>query len=787
MQQKQIANVNRKLESVEYLMKIEEKNKRELEEKYEKQITKMEKQLVKFEADLEISLKELNEKESKIFEIQKNKLNAFKQEIQKYENVYKDLEEKYSQTAKVLDTATQDEDSLFNRTYMIYEDYLSYNHELVLFRKKMMDMKQTLTEIEKSYPKEFQFLLEDVQYEKEMKEIVIRKSKLKVNLERNSDEIDNIERSKNEIYQLKEVKKFEVNTIYEEIKRIDQSIENNKKDSHLQRMEEFICENISDIMIFEKMKIVIQNYYIQKNFDVENELNIILTKNLAEKLKEMKNEFIQIKNEKLLQKLKAEKAYDDVLKASEISKNDSEVKLRKIELEKVNNEINMLELNCKKKETLFNKYIIVLRNKCNKSSLESYYEMNPALIIENDFEDRLKDELFRCLEGRCHTEDERIKNKNLIEIYFKELINREKILQNFYLQKKKQEETIGNINKEIEKMDENIFRLENELITKRAVINDINVREKFIQDRLHLRNRSLTNSLEQMGEQEFENYIKANSQILKNMKKVYGNKAIDRVFKSQKQKFLENIIIDHTFKKERVNEYIVAISKYEASVEQFNNNVGVLENQYHSYMNNLQEIIDFKGAKLKEHKIVKESKDDLREKIEHILKSQIEEIELEKKQLQLKYNFNYFVEKIKDLSQKIESTNAEKELFVREYQNFKTVLHEKEQKLYLEDLDLKNNLISLTMGVSGEEAQTHLPFKIKSFDLKLDEEEHTELEIKEDPTFEDIMKLSAAEYKDIDKLDNLLRFEDDERTFRRKDILLCFRYRYVGESTLQSS
>jgi hypothetical protein len=174
--QRQIANVNRKLESVEYMIKIEERNKRELEDKYEKQITRMEKMLSKYENELESSLKELNEKESKIFEIQKNKLNAFKQEIQKYENVYRDLEEKFNQNERVLDTVSEDENGLYNKTYMIYEDYLSYNHELILFRKKMMEMKETLNEIEKSYPKDFQFLLEDVQYEKELKEIILRKS-----------------------------------------------------------------------------------------------------------------------------------------------------------------------------------------------------------------------------------------------------------------------------------------------------------------------------------------------------------------------------------------------------------------------------------------------------------------------------------------------------------------------------------------------------------------------------------------------------------------------------------
>jgi hypothetical protein len=575
---------------------------------------------------------------------------------------------------------------------------------------------------------------------------------------------------------LKEIKKFEMDGIYEEIKRIEQSIENNKKDSHLKRLEEYIVENISDLMIFEKMKIVIQNYYCQKNFDMENELNVILIKNLGEKLKEMKNEFLQIKNEKLLQKMRAEKALDDVLKANELTKNDTNelIKTKKLDLEKINNELNLLELNCKKKETLFNKYIIVLRNKCNKSNLESYYEMNPALIIENDFEDRFKDEMTKCLEN-CESEEDRIKNKNLLEIYMKELVNREKILQQFYLQKKKNEESVDLINKEIEKIDENILRLENELIYKRSAINDIQVREKFIQDRLHLRNRSLTNSLEQMGEQEFENYIKANNQVLKNMKKIYGNKAIDKVFKSQKQKFLENIIIDHTFKKERVNEYIIAISKYEASVEAFNSNVVILESEYRGYLTKLQEIIDFKNNKFKEFNIIKESKDDLKEKIEHILKSQVEEIELEKKQLQFKFNFNYFVERIKDLSQKIESANAEKEVFMREYENFKTILHEKEQKLYLEDLDLKNNLISLTMGVSEENAMTHIPFKIKSFDLKLSDEESEIIEAKEDPTFEDIMKISAAEYKDIDKLNDLLRLEDEQSKENRSKICLTFR------------
>lgn len=170
--------MSKKLENVEYLIKIEQKNKKQLEEKYEKQILKLEKTIEKYEYDLESTLKELNEKESKIFEIQKNKLDTFRYEIQKYENVYRDLEDKYKNVNEVLEDTEQDEGNLYNHTYMIYEDYLSYNHEIILNKKKVIDLKDTLNNIEKSYPKEFEFLLEDVQFEKEVNEITILKSNI---------------------------------------------------------------------------------------------------------------------------------------------------------------------------------------------------------------------------------------------------------------------------------------------------------------------------------------------------------------------------------------------------------------------------------------------------------------------------------------------------------------------------------------------------------------------------------------------------------------------------------
>jgi hypothetical protein len=132
--------------------------------------------IIKHENDLESTLKELNEKESNIYEIQKNKLQMFRYEIKKYEDVYKDLEDKYKEMASIIDATKSEEQYMYNTTYMIYEDYLSYNNELTLNKKKLVDLKSTLREIEKSYPKDFQFLLEDVQFEKDLNEIAIYRS-----------------------------------------------------------------------------------------------------------------------------------------------------------------------------------------------------------------------------------------------------------------------------------------------------------------------------------------------------------------------------------------------------------------------------------------------------------------------------------------------------------------------------------------------------------------------------------------------------------------------------------
>jgi hypothetical protein len=199
-------------------------------DKYEKHIDKLEKTIYKQEEELEKSIRALNEKEAKVFEVQKVKLEAFRYEIGKYENIYRDLEEKQNILLETIKVSNYDEEDLYNRTYMIYEDYLSFNNEIVFNKKKIVEMKETLNDIEKTYPKEFEFLLEDIRLEKEMNEIVINKSNYiiynlyNLPIEQINSDIYTLEKNKNDMVKVRESKTYELNNCLEEINKVEREM-----------------------------------------------------------------------------------------------------------------------------------------------------------------------------------------------------------------------------------------------------------------------------------------------------------------------------------------------------------------------------------------------------------------------------------------------------------------------------------------------------------------------------------------------------------------------------------
>ena len=140
------------------------------------------------------------------------------------------------------------------------------------------------------------------------------------------------------------------------------------------------------------------------------------------------------------------------------------------------------------------------------------------------------------------------------------------------------------------------------------------------------------------------------------MKKIYGNKVLDKVFKAQKQKFLENVILDHSYKKNKVNEYLKNIAELESSSEFLSQRLSEIENEYQIVINYLikqfksfNDVINNRKTKIYERQVVEESKKELKVKIEDLVQKQFVEIENEKIHLENKYNISFFMEKINEI------------------------------------------------------------------------------------------------------------------------------------------
>ena len=122
----------------------------------------------------------MNEKEGKIFDIQKEKFETFKLEIIKYDNIYNEIEEKFISLDNLIKETQKNENLTFNRTYMIFEDYTNYNQEILINKEKILELKENLASLEKTYPKEFDFLLVDIKMEKELNDLINQRSIKKI-------------------------------------------------------------------------------------------------------------------------------------------------------------------------------------------------------------------------------------------------------------------------------------------------------------------------------------------------------------------------------------------------------------------------------------------------------------------------------------------------------------------------------------------------------------------------------------------------------------------------------
>ena len=257
-----------------------------------------------------------------------------------------------------------------------------------------------------------------------------------------------------------------------------------------------------------------------------------------------------------------------------------------------------------------------------------------------------------------------------IEEYFKELNIQETKLKQLKEINLKTGNQLNSLNQEIDLINEKILKNENEIKIKKTVNIKLEKEIKEVKDTMNTRDKNLRTNLETLGDVQFKSYLENNEETLKNMKKIYGLKILNKVFKVQKEKFLENVILDHTFKKEKINEYITFMNSYNEKCEFYKKEMINFDIKFNDLIKKFESCLNFIDEKKKEKIILEEAKSDLKTKIQFILDDQIKEIQIEKQQLQLKHNINFYLEKIKEINEKINTLEEEKKKLLESFDKF---------------------------------------------------------------------------------------------------------------------
>ena len=666
----------KKTENLKHLLKIEKKNRDEQQQKIDIKINKIDQKIENLEKELNESVNNLNEQEEKIYEIQKKNIEKFKNEILKYENIYNEIKEKSDKIGNQINESEKMEKILYNQTFMIKEDFLSHKNELNLLKENVEKKLEILQNFEEEFPKEFKFIQEDFQLENNLNNLKQKNFYNNRQIKNINKQFENNIKNRNElINKFNSIKKN--NNLENEINKI-------KNDDYLISIENELKNYIQNFLLWNNLKNIIKNFF-GKKFDNKNFLNI-----LQQNLNQIKNDFLLCKKLKLNEKNsideKIAKIKNNKIKfTKEIQqKNYEEILNLQNENEKIINILNQINKDEKEIEKLFNKFIYLVKNNDENFDLIS----------------RFKNEIINLITlNNPLNSEENEKILNLIENYFEILNKKETNLNKLKSNNEKLNNEINELNNKINNFNDKITNNENLINNLKNENNQIKNEILNINLNMNQRDKNLLINLQNLGEIQFKNYLDSNKETLKNMKKIYGAKVLNKVFKVQKEKFLEKVILNHSNKKNEINNYIFFINNYNEKVNLIKIEMENLDNNFQMLFNKFENCLNFQNEKKHEKKILDEAKNDLKNKMKIILEDQIKEISIEKSQLQLKYNVNFYIEKIKEINNQINALNEDKKQILKDFDDFNKNFNDYKNNNFDNDFKLKsnknNNIISI--------------------------------------------------------------------------------------------
>ena len=706
-----------KIAHVEDKIRITEIDKQKLKKLQKEKIDKIEEEKIIIEENIDKTLKELNKKKEKIFNIQKPIVEKFKVSLNKLTKAYEESENKSNQLLNGDNEIHSKKNDLQNQGQNIKDMYDQANEEFSHLKMEAQTKLKEMNTIKEQYPKEYQYFQEKIKLFKKINDL--KNDNKNINkqikeIQKNISQDDIIIKEKNTVRK----------KISTEKNRNQNKIEELKSGIALEQLESDLKKHNSDIFSWSYIKEIMIQYYGERYYDETSNDYIDNLRNI------WTNRINYIYNEEYLRTKGAkETRLETVLnRLSELelnNKNDSEeIKQLNEESETLKEEINIDEKDFNKVYSIFNDVILLLNqiNEENKNELFSNHFIDAIIKINPDYSTNMKEYAQKNFD-------------RLINLYINELIEHSKSKKNLIMRNKKCDEFLE------EKNNENMA-LEDKMKANNNKLNELNNKKKEnnneitkIQNLIDVKTTEIKKYLNDLCEEKFKNYKEENSETLKNFNKIYGKKILTKANKVQKEKIYEDRINLHFKMKESMENISNFINDYHLKNKELSEKISKLAENYQEVMDQVDEM-DLNGDDNKE-KVNKEEEKriKLKEEMDQKVKEQAIKLKKQKEKLERQENIPYYIETLKKLNTELKNIDRKKEkifeqfaLFFKQVQEEQKKLQEQSHQLKLQLLDFKavedDNAFGSKVKMNNQEEQNNnIAEEEKNNDEENEEEE----------------------------------------------------------------
>ena len=653
-----IATLTKNIDEIQNYIKIEKENYNDIILKYQNNIEQLKLEQESVTLTLEQYLEELNNKEKEIYKIQSSNLELIKNNLNKYIQINNNLKEQTLKKTKEIEEFEVIENSQYDKLNMFFEDLDATNYLRESFQNKLKDIEKGIEKIKQSYPKDFKFLLDD--FENNERKVRIKICMNKMN-EKSKENINNNEELKKKLEDDNQVL-LEKEKLYNQISEtINFQL---KKDTSLKIIGDSIKKFLRENLNFSLIRGILEKFFSKKDFDIDNKLEKKELNDLVLHLDFARNEFnnyYDVKNDEMESKGRQIQEINSIRPSKQTNKIE-EIKKNFVELSKdvlmLKNIIDYLSEMIKNYYNLLinDNYTYVIFDNLDENFFNQILDIIYFCLKEDTFENRneLKSKFFLFI-AKLKTKYIEMKNLNQQLKLLGNEVNKIKDTIN------KTNEKIENNIKENSQFDEELLKCNNSL--------------KIINDTIELKNKEIRKNLGELKNEHFEKYLKQNEKLFKQILE-NGNKVKNNELSLTKNYFINQILIDHSLKKNILQEYLEKKFKISDKLVFYLDDLNYLkttcEKEKEEYKPMKKKIIQLN----KEAMLLEKNSNDISKVIDECISGLEEKTLQQKTQLQNEKNIPFYKNQIKSINNKlelinknIESENNNFEIKKKEFEN----------------------------------------------------------------------------------------------------------------------